>query len=255
MQLFKYRSLHKDAAESTLRILSAREVYFSRPDSFNDPFEFRPRISLKATTKELISYFRRLCEGNCPELNRQQRKEKVAELHDNWRNHRPAADDILRATIQEVIRRCGVYCLSEDPLNILMWSHYADCHRGICLGFNGEGTNPFFGPAQQVIYQDDYPVTNPIRDNPSTILDKLTLTKASSWAYEKEWRIIKHEQGPGTYRFERDDLKQVIFGANTSHEHIEAVLQALKVNHMSPQLYRACLHEKRYEIELDPYET
>lgn len=256
MHLFKYRSLDKASAEFTLKILSAQEAYFSTPDSFNDPFEFRPRLSLESTKEEFASYLDGLYKRKCPWLNRQQRKESVAAvLKDKSRNHQSGeAAKVLSIAMEEIRRRlCGVYCLSEDPTNILMWSHYADCHRGICLGFNGVETNPFFGRAQQVSYQEHYPVANLIKDHPGSYQDKVILTKASFWAYEREWRIIEHERGSGVYRFDKKDLKQVIFGVKTSRDDIEAVLNVLKDNHLSPQILRARLHEKRYAIVLAPY--
>ena len=30
----------------------------------------------------------------------------------------------------------GVLCLSACDNSILMWSHYADEHKGFCIGFN-----------------------------------------------------------------------------------------------------------------------
>src|SRR5580693_3833269 len=34
-----------------------------------------------------------------------------------------------------ITTRSGVYCLSPDPCNTLMWSHYSQNHRRICLEF------------------------------------------------------------------------------------------------------------------------
>lgn len=257
MLLFKYRSLDKASAEFTLKILSAQETYFSKPDSFNDPFEFRPQLSLEATKEEFATYLDGLYKRRCPWLNRQQRKESVAAiLKDKSRNHQSGeVAKLLGSAISDISRLCGVYCLSEDPTNILMWSHYADCHRGICFGFDGAETNPFFGRAQQVSYQEHYPVANLIKDHPGSYQDKVILSKASFWAYEREWRIIEHERGNGIYRFDENDLKQVIFGVKTSADDIETVLKVLKDKHLSPQLLRAHLHGQRYALVLAPYQT
>lgn len=257
MLLYKYRSLDKASTEFTLKIISAQEAYFSKPDSFNDPFEFRPRLSLEATKAEFAAYLDGLYQRKFPWLNRQQRKASVAAvLKDKSRNHQSAeAAEVLSAGLANISRRCGVYCLSADPANILMWSHYADCHRGICLGFDGANTNPFFGRAQQVSYQESYPVANIIKDHPSTYQDKVILSKAAFWAYEREWRIVEHERGSGIYRFDKNDLKQVIFGVKTSSKDIETVLQLLNEKGMTPQMYKARLHEERYAIVLDRIEA
>ena len=47
MSVFKYRN-----AERGLKILRDLEMRLSRPDSFNDPFEFLPLLNPTAMTKE-----------------------------------------------------------------------------------------------------------------------------------------------------------------------------------------------------------
>jgi hypothetical protein len=34
----------------------------------------------------------------------------------------------------------GIYCVSTNYDDVLMWSHYADSHKGICLEFDGFGS-------------------------------------------------------------------------------------------------------------------
>src|SRR5277367_502008 len=46
---------------------------------------------------------------------------------------------------QESAARFGVLCFSERWNDILQWSHYADRHRGICLGFDVAGDPKKFG--------------------------------------------------------------------------------------------------------------
>jgi hypothetical protein len=256
MLLYKYRSLDTASVEFTSKIISAQEVYFSRPDAFNDPFEFRPKLSLQATKAEFATYLDGLYKRKQPWMNRQQRKDSIAAvLKDKSRNHQSVeAASLLSDAMAKITKFCGVYCLSEDPANILMWSHYADCHRGICLGFDGANTNPFFGRAQKVTYQESYPVANIIKDEPGTYQDKVVLTKASFWAYEREWRIIEHEHGSGVYRYNQGDLKQIIFGVKTPSKDVDTVLAILKERQLSPKLFKAGLHEENFAIKLVPFE-
>lgn len=44
--------------------------------------------------------------------------------------------DALRAYKREMNSRYGMICFSEHWHNPVLWSHYADKHRGICLGFD-----------------------------------------------------------------------------------------------------------------------
>jgi hypothetical protein len=56
--------------------------------------------------------------------------------------------DGLSACNQIVIDHHRLYCLTPEPCSTLMWSHYADNHRGICLEF--DTGNPLFSEAMEV---------------------------------------------------------------------------------------------------------
>jgi len=104
--------------------------------------------------------------------------------------------------------KIGVYSLSEDPNNIIMWSHYSDRHKGFCIEYRrskdnilgcsnyskraGRKINRFAWPVQ---YEKDVP---PISDLPFEYYDSIpinALTKAEYWKHEKEWRVIFPEGG------------------------------------------------------------
>ena len=80
--------------------------------------------------------------------------------------------------------------LSEKCDSMLMWSHYSDEHKGLCLGFDLKSLiqkYDFF----PVIYSNRMPkVKNADIDNKSALL-KSILTKSKEWSYEQEWRIIE----------------------------------------------------------------
>jgi hypothetical protein len=44
--------------------------------------------------------------------------------------------EIYSRGLADEIRKMRVFCLSTDPLSILMWSRYAENHHGICLEFD-----------------------------------------------------------------------------------------------------------------------
>lgn len=77
---------------------------------------------------------------------------------------------------KRILEETGVFCLSEIPDHILMWSHYADSHTGICIKFEATSHTQFFGLAQRVCYQTTYPILNIIKDSQDDILKKALLT-------------------------------------------------------------------------------
>jgi Protein of unknown function (DUF2971) len=85
----------------------------------------------------------------------------------------------------EMARRFGVLCFSEDKADLLQWAHYADRHKGICLGFDVSGSEEKFRPVQYV--EEGFPFP----ESPDeTFTWKLLSTKSEAWKYEKEWRVF-----------------------------------------------------------------
>lgn len=108
-----------------------------------------------------------------------------------------------------------VYCLTRNPLNPLMWAHYADQHKGIVLGIKVD--TQFFSnvdkcilPIQEggVIYAEikpfhDYPMPGKMPANficpkcyePQNLerLQRVFLYKSRDWEYEDEVRVVKHK--------------------------------------------------------------
>ena len=95
-----------------------------------------------------------------------------------------------------------------------MWEHYADSHKGLCLGFelpnNGEA-------GQRVEY-----VENPIKLNYLNMrtANRILFTKYAHWQYEDEIRVWASldEKSDDHYFKEFDDdlrLQEVIVGPGT----------------------------------------
>jgi hypothetical protein len=90
-----------------------------------------------------------------------------------------------RGLTKEIGKR-RIYCLTPFPTSTLMWSHYSNNHRGICLEF--DKNNPLIEKARPVRYKKTYPEWTP----QDLMVDPLALlfTKAMDWCYEREFRII-----------------------------------------------------------------
>lgn len=105
-------------------------------------------------------------------------------------------------------------CFSESQLNTLMWSHYADEHRGFCVEYDLsliDQTDDIWNHLFPVVYSSkrriatDVPKTakelhelkRDMEDNSEHCdegflhdITALFLTKGKAWSYENEWRII-----------------------------------------------------------------
>ncbi|WP_052405991.1 DUF2971 domain-containing protein [Paraburkholderia heleia] len=82
----------------------------------------------------------------------------------------------------------GLLCLSRSSSEPVMWSHYADCHRGMVLAFDTgpEGVHPVSYRKTRKPYSLD--VARHAAPQLEPVLLETLVTKSSSWAYEQEWR-------------------------------------------------------------------
>jgi hypothetical protein len=129
--------------------------------------------------------------------------------------------------MQEQLRsRYRLLCLSALPDVPLMWSHYANAHRGVCLVFDAK--NPIIGKARRVEYPDHYPAV-PDRLAPENFVTNSFLNKAEYWGYEREYRVIACVQ-PG----EHADLVQCD-KVSYVHAGVESLMGIIMGCSMSPQ--------------------
>jgi hypothetical protein len=106
---------------------------------------------------------------------------------------RETAEQHLAEYRRHALHDHGAASFSEVPDNLLLWAHYADGHKGFCLEFD-TSSGPF-SMAAQVRYANDIPSVSALDDGwfgkGEHFVEMLT-TKASCWAYEREWRLFSY---------------------------------------------------------------
>jgi hypothetical protein len=202
-RLYKYKRLD----EKTVSLIVNRVIYFAGPNQFNDPFDCSLRYDLSGTEAEWRDYFARSLTELRPELAPEEAANMVdAQMREgafrNTRFLKSISDDALRHQNE----RLGILSLTADPTNILMWSHYADAHRGCCLEFSTSAPvfkgAVNFRRAEHVKYAVEYPSVRFLDcvGKPDKHVEFTVLTKSDLWEYEEEWRITSL-RGPGLYKF------------------------------------------------------
>jgi len=119
----------------------------------------------------------------------------------------------------EISDQYGVLCFSKTWRYPLLWSHYADKHRGICLGF--DVPQPLLKKVKyrwERLLSDTEDDLKKERPNPR-LAEALFCTKFADWKYEREIRVLlrlKDAVKEGDYYYNRFsenlDLKEVIVG-------------------------------------------
>ena len=153
--------------------------------------------------------------------------------------------------LEKMVYHTGVCSFAGDPLSILMWSHYAANHEGVCLQFELARDPRYFAAALSVDYTDDYPIVNWVTDMDYTIV---LFRKHTGWKYERERRIVIPESAGTFFEFRPAALSGIIIGCRASDQTIEQLPESLAEVHPAafplPQLYRAIKHEDKYRLRL-----
>lgn len=216
-----YRYKYLPFTDGSLRTLTDGTIKFTCPLDFNDPFDCFPFFD----TTNIGEYPRRRPElfkaaakqlGLSPAKRIQQKGALIARVKERIESGRLNYD---------LLKKIGVVSLSRDPVNILMWSHYADFHRGFVLEFR----IPTMGTRDDVPLAVDRLLPLPIRyqarrpnidagaEFDVESMKRLVFTKSDIWKYEQEERVFDLERGPGIRPYRRDEiLCSVISGMRTS---------------------------------------
>ncbi len=229
----------------TLDNLKNHSIWFSKPAQFNDPFDHRiiPFEISEADSRDWARLYTDLKDINT-----------ARGLHLPF----PGPNEEFRSKVktsyqkayEERVQRLqerGVACFSAKNDDILMWSHYADGHRGFCLEF--DTLYPPFSQALPVIYSDSFPVLDlsegVIQDIPELLVTNMT-TKSACWSYEQEWRIFQLE-GNREIHIEAASLTAIYFGCEMPFVHQEVIARTLAGS--PTHLYQMKKSETKFKVD------
>jgi len=238
-----------EARERVRDILLQNRLFFPTRLGFNDPFDCRIPLSWDGATldemeRKLLDVYRRNppkgWNGSIEEFVREQRANgSIAEL---------ARSNLGPIVTERRLDNLRVLCLCERPDDILMWSHYASNHEGICLEFNVIKESYFSG-AVRVIYADDYPKLK-VTMGTKELANGMVLTKAKHWAYESEWRVLCVDE-PGLQDFPKECLSGVILGCKISEENRKPIREWLSQRATFATLYSAVKSQDKFAVRIE----
>jgi hypothetical protein len=182
--LYNYQPFHADWLR---QIMFDRKVHFSNPSNFNDPWDCRPAFNKSALDDENIHeqhilWFDRVSRRWGDSKTEEEHQTELLRLRSDRAYLESRIDQCYQRNAISISERYNVYCLTTHECNMLMWSYYADKHKGICLEFSCG--NHVFGGALRVEYCDTYPVFPIASDEYEDNL--LPLITKASWVEEQE---------------------------------------------------------------------
>jgi hypothetical protein len=228
--------------ENLLRMIYEPYVWFSKTETFNDPYELPNVIEYDWTAAEFLNEVRfayphsRKKDGWGNQFKSSEDAFAYFQLNDT-----KTLEEIAKArisSIEDTFKKFKISCFSRCFDNILMWSHYANKHRGVVIGYY---LSKITSSDEKIIASDvDYrhhkkkiragesagKITDILRTEYAT---RKILTKHPLWSYEQEFRLLTIDDNfCGQYKIPKDSIKEVFFGVNMDSAVRKSLIAATK---------------------------
>lgn len=224
-------------SEYTLQDLINNEITVSHFSTMNDPFDcianlWKDEERLKVKCKE--------------------------------KNHiKPFSDSFNYFRVRSFVANLSTMQVDDNiPKKILMWSHYADSHKGLCLryrlskNFIKENSKPDEnGFKHMYLKKVDYSPTSITINRDSINTDLAFATKSIDWKYEDEIRLISYNSMQKDYHvgipLDLDSkLEAVYFGYRTDDNNCKTIRHLLS----NVSAYRIGIdNDNLYNLIIQPY--
>ena len=204
---------------NAIRLLVTGHLYLASPSDLNDPFESEFEFEEIETIPDVV-FLKDIFSNSKIDVNEINR--------DNFYIH---LKKLLKNMQDE---EYGITCFSEVDDDVLMWSHYANSHKGICLEFDSdkllqsEVIRSIHLKLENIKPLNEVPKVEIVIDDDSlTIKEKedIALWKFPHWSHEKEIRLhgnLSDYRTNGlvkrTVPFDMESLTSIYLGEKISEE-------------------------------------
>lgn len=234
-KLYKY----KEVNEYTLSMIKDNIMWASNPRSFNDPYDCALDFDYDVLIKNKIRK-----EFNVPD-----------NIIDDKLNHNEEIKKKLcnkiKNDIDKIVDDMAIVCLSEEKDNILMWSHYAKYHQGICIEYDFRDISKYTEVYPIVYMRENFDLSESFIDINPSVIQRKVMIKSVLWEYEKEWRIIFNNSNPktngGVICFPR--IKSIYLGCKISKDDKEKIIKLAKEKKIS--IYQMKMEKNKFKLAYD----
>jgi hypothetical protein len=236
--IYKYCRLGKNLYD----LIINGHLWFSSPQDFNDPFDCNMHPRKEYEQDDIITFLKRT---KTHDHSRFLNPQEIANGLKLWKKDSKQYEARLLSQIKPLVNSKGLCCFTERKDSVIMWSHYADCHKGVCLGFDLESL-PFV-QVDRIKYVNEFPDLNWFKDFEGSFV-KMLRHKSIEWSYEQEIRIWGKTNG--NKPFKRVSLKQIIFGSRIDIKEmftIRTLLDMCGYQHVVCE--KALLNDSQFKID------
>jgi len=259
---YKYRP----ANDFTIAFLEKQEMKFSLAEEYKDPFDSKLIINVDSDTDRILQ---RLEDTPINESKKQNIRKRIKSGKINNDEYMKAAYQAAKGTIMSS-------CFAGNPENILLWSHYADSHKGICVGIRDCSSTDI--PAMKfdvkscctdlndphadglflvykVNYSDSGIVEWNLFKNDIKVFIDAHRNKAKCWEYEDEYRLIIPRESFKTniLPFDSRFVVEIYLGCCIEAGYRKKVQQIIKANYLdmgiAVKVFNMVPSKKRFVLE------
>jgi hypothetical protein len=277
-------SIYKFSALDSYKLacLASDTMWFSNLDDFNDPFEGCVKITsdeksveeLNTALKNIWSLLKTkgVVEGKDTEYQENYSEEEKLGLL-------KIINEIFETELQGIkqIAACSFMDAGDQvQINQHMWSHYADGLRGYCLRFNKkrltdslaiENEGYYLG-SMNIKYSENIASIDAVeyfscfdsRFNNSFIQQSLApklkiysavATKSSSWANEKEFRLLSGKKG--SLKYDNEAIEEIIIGEKMPMDQQVLLIKIIQSINPSIKIKKVIMKKDSYLLKVVEY--
>lgn len=251
IDLYRYLDLENPYHFKELENLLKEEVItLKRAEFVNDYFDFHPSYDYTKDKSNKNEEIYQSVKRVYPNIKKNMLKNNVnlKKAYESYNND---------------LRKLCYYCSfsknfdQTEATHLLMWSHYANNHKGLCLKikFNLDDLNTKVMVFDKIKYEDNRANIKKDDKGEEKII-KTFFYKSKCWKYEDEYRLVEtsylfeensqENQGVEIKKVKIGKLEDIYFGLNCYQENIDKIrmLNKKKVN-----LFKAKEVPKKFQID------
>lgn len=239
MIVYKYRSGRgvkdnngNDVFERDIHLLSQDTIYVPTVEQLNDPSE------------ALVDYS--VFNLQCRFLTRLISKETIDRL------------GIATQDLCKTMRMSGIYSLSKENANELMWAYYANGHNGYAIIFDTDVLAKSFEYGKYGgMYEFDVKYSSKLPRFDISVFDKndnkgvllcFIGHKSIAWKHEAEHRLL-FDKGGKCLKIDYRAIKGFVFGCRMNSDDIDYVMKMFSGRDLD--YYQIKMKKDSYELKLD----
>lgn len=245
------------------RILEKCEIYFAAALDLNDPSEGNNPLRYDLLSKrERIEIAEMHIKQDFPRMRKHHVRNYARHIESQrrWDNRKNIAKS-QNAMLLEI----GIFSACEQKDEVILWTHYANSHKGFCVGYDAEYFDRYcreivnYLPADKTPLINAYPM-NYAHEKPvlipnrrgwkGKVIDSL-LTKAEGYRDEKEVRFFNLNGARCSMLLPPKAIKEVILGCKIAEQDESEITELIRKKMPHVRIIKAQMKDNSFNLSFE----